>query len=78
LHQLFGQKYKLIALLQRDDNKRQIARTKWLEEEQEMKRMLQKAAEVAYLEGLIDVDTKKKYHMSSECVFIPLIKIFFK
>lgn len=56
----------IIAIVQTDDTKRQIARTKWQEDQHEMKRMLQKAAEIAYLEGLVDGDTKQKYHLSGK------------
>ena len=32
-----------------------------------MRRLLQKGAELSYLEGLIDGDTKQKYYMSGTC-----------
>ena len=52
------------AILQKDGIKRGNARTQWEEEEKEMKRLFQKGAELSYLEGLIDGDTKQKYFMS--------------
>ncbi|XP_053395169.1 NACHT and WD repeat domain-containing protein 2-like [Mercenaria mercenaria] len=61
---------KLPDYFSADDTRRQTARTKWQEDEQEMKRMLQKAAEIAYLEGLIDGDTKQKYHLSTQDLLI--------
>ena len=52
------------VILQKDGIKRGNARTQWEEEEKEMKRLFQKGAELSYLEGLIDGDTKQKYFMS--------------
>ena len=54
----------ITVILQKDGIKRGNARTQWEEEEKEMKRLFQKGAELSYLEGLIDGDTKQKYFMS--------------
>ena len=43
---------------------------RWAEEEGEMRRLLQRGAEISYLEGLMDGDTKQKYHMSGNGVGI--------
>lgn len=55
---------KLPDYFSKDETKRTAAREKWFDDESEMKRMLQKAAEIGYLEGLIDGDTKARYHLS--------------
>ena len=58
------------VILQKDGIKRGNARTQWEEEEKEMKRLFQKGAELSYLEGLIDGDTKQKYFMSGQLRFV--------
>ncbi|KAL4236339.1 hypothetical protein ACF0H5_004726 [Mactra antiquata] len=55
---------KLPAYFSNDPEKRTEAREKWRVDLQEMKRMFHKAAEICYLEGLIDGDTKQRYNLS--------------
>ena len=39
-------------------------RQKWYEDEVDMRKLFHKGAELSYLEGLIDLETRNKYHLS--------------
>ncbi|WAR24293.1 LOW QUALITY PROTEIN: NWD2-like protein [Mya arenaria] len=54
----------------RENECREATQQKWMEEKEEMRRLLQKAAELAYLQGLIDGETQQKYTASTQDICI--------
>ena len=52
--------------IQDDENEREEAMAMWHDDESEIRRMLQRASELCFLEGLFDGETKLKYQASSK------------